>query len=209
MPASDPSAGKPGLSTEDAAVQTADSTAARLSQILTELFDVNAGAQDRFIDFTDSLSALEYVNRVKDLFDVQVPFTALFDEAPNVATLAALVDRLRTPSDQEPTVSQARAPARSTAVSQTGPAAPNDHALDLPGGRWRVWKTVVLRGAGFPASLATQLAAERTAEAADRYLEARRDVVQRRVEALRAIGPLIRGAADDAKRSLQIGRAHV
>ena len=46
------------------------------------------------------------------------------------------------------------------------------HDVALPGGDWRVWRTVALRGAGFAASLPLALSGDRAAASADRLLEA-------------------------------------
>ncbi|MEM7584611.1 MAG: lantibiotic dehydratase [Acidobacteriota bacterium] len=55
----------------------------------------------------------------------------------------------------------------------------SDHELDahltpLPGGSWAVWRCVVLRGAGFPASRVEELASRSLAEAAECKLELER-----------------------------------
>lgn len=52
------------------------------------------------------------------------------------------------------------------------------HAVHLPGGEWRMWKNVVLRGTGFPASLVQRFAGATESAAADRY-EAADDEVRR------------------------------
>jgi hypothetical protein len=46
------------------------------------------------------------------------------------------------------------------------------HLLELPGGQWAVWRTVALRGAGFPASDVLKLADADCARAADQLFEA-------------------------------------
>jgi hypothetical protein len=61
------------------------------------------------------------------------------------------------------------ADARAPVAPATGADA---HDLPLPGGRWRVWTTAALRGAGFPASLVAALASPRAAAAANAYRDA-------------------------------------
>ena len=53
-------------------------------------------------------------------------------------------------------------------VSDSQAADVDAHAVPIPGGDWKLWRTAVLRGAGFPARLVLQLAGEEEAAAADR-----------------------------------------
>ena len=55
--------------------------------------------------------------------------------------------------------------------SATGEARPvPDHTVSIPGGRWLAWRTVAVRGAGFPAALIDGMAAPATARAIDACL---------------------------------------
>jgi len=59
--------------------------------------------------------------------------------------------------------------------------APNfpKHLIEVPGtnGEWTLWRCVALRGAGFPAGRALDLADEAVAEAADRLIQAEADAI--------------------------------
>lgn len=73
----------------------------------------------------------------------------------------------------------------------TGPA-PNGngrsgHLVPLPGGAWALWRTLVLRGAGFPAREVLRLAAPAAAESADRVLRIEEELEQHRAAALRTV----------------------
>lgn len=71
-----------------------------------------------------------------------------------------------------------------------------DHRLPLPGGDFWVWRTMCLRGTGFPASQVLRLAAPDAAAAADRYLDAQDLSERARGDALAA---LRRIGADDPR----------
>src|ERR1051325_9678575 len=174
---------------ETATPQTQTSTEAALSALWSDILDQPVGAQDRFIDFTDSLSAMEYVNRVRSTFQVEIPVTALFDSIPTVSKLAELIDRAASARDVTAARDVAPAPSRA-AASASAHETSNQLAVMLPGGSWRVWRTVALRGAGFPAAMMAPLAVERTTEAADRFIDARHDVIQRRATVLHELGTL-------------------
>lgn len=58
------------------------------------------------------------------------------------------------------------------------------HLLALPGGQWAVWRTVALRGAGFPAADVLKLADAGCARAADQLFEAEEKAQNARNEAL-------------------------
>ncbi|WP_188307445.1 hypothetical protein, partial [Streptomyces sp. CBMA123] len=47
---------------------------------------------------------------------------------------------------------------------------PGGHLVPLPSGDWRMWRTMGLRGTGFPAGHVLDLAAPGAAAAADRLL---------------------------------------
>jgi hypothetical protein len=61
-------------------------------------------------------------------------------------------------------------------VAAREPSAPPDpsYAVALPGGEWHLWKTIALRGTGFPVDLVCRLGAPRASAAADAYLDATR-----------------------------------
>ncbi|HSR69861.1 MAG TPA: hypothetical protein VLU25_18175 [Acidobacteriota bacterium] len=83
--------------------------------------------------------------------------------------------------------------------SETG-ACPAEHAVYLPAGGWRLWRTLALRGAGFSASLVLQLAAPETAAAADRYSKARRERAKRLEEVLEEVREMSAQAREDRSR---------
>jgi hypothetical protein len=205
--------------------QTPRSTEAALAEIWTEIVEQSVGAGDRFIDFTDSLSATEYVNRVRDTFHVDVPVSALFNKAPTVSKLAELIDRLATPAVKDPSLGEpailAPAIVESPIVEPTivepaiGEPAPavghrprieqrrrrKDLSVSMPGGEWRVWRTAALRGAGFTVSMIQDFAGERAAAAARDYLQARADVDACRLAVLHELGTVIRNAPDTQSRA--------
>ncbi len=61
------------------------------------------------------------------------------------------------------------------------------HLEALPGGSWSVWRSTVLRGAGFPATQVLRLADPACAALADRLLELDQDAESRRQEAMAAV----------------------
>lgn len=69
-------------------------TQAALLSLWSGILDHPVGAHDAFISFANSLSALEYVNRVRERFNVDLPPAALLGAIPNVAKLAELIDGL-------------------------------------------------------------------------------------------------------------------
>jgi acyl carrier protein len=176
------------------------STEVALTAIWAELLGQSVSTKDHFIDFTDSLSATEYVNRVREVFQVDVSPTALFETIPNVSKLAELIDQATARADTPtlpPTgaVTDAATRARSTAQRA------NDLAVALSGGSWHVWRTAALRGAGFPARMIDGLAAERTAEAARQFTEARNEVARCRSVLWRELGALVKSATDRETRA--------
>lgn len=62
-----------------------------------------------------------------------------------------------------------------------------EHLVALPGSTWALWRSVVLRGAGFPARRVLGLASPATAEAADRVLGSEEDLETARAAALQAV----------------------
>jgi len=63
-----------------------------------------------------------------------------------------------------------------------------EHLINLPGSDWALWRSVCLRGAGFPASQVLKLSAPRCAAAADQLLELEAEAEPARQNALRVIG---------------------
>ncbi|MBW1600732.1 lantibiotic dehydratase [Streptomyces sp. JJ66] len=61
------------------------------------------------------------------------------------------------------------------------------HLVPLPSGEWRIWRTMGLRGTGFPAGQVLDLAAPGGAAAADRLLEARAAAAAARATAVEAL----------------------
>ncbi|MEU2957376.1 lantibiotic dehydratase [Streptomyces albidoflavus] len=89
---------------------------------------------------------------------------------------------------------------------------PAGHLVPLPSGDWRMWRTMGLRGTGFPAGQVLDLAAPGAAGAADRLLEARTGAAAARaaaLDALRAELDALRaaGAWDDTARRRPLLRA--
>jgi hypothetical protein len=85
------------------------------------------------------------------------------------------------------------------------------HLLDLPGGDWRLWRSVCVRGAGFPLRLLLGLASDATARAADALIDAEQEAHMSALQAATllastsapgdALRPLLK-----AKRELHKGR---
>jgi hypothetical protein len=61
------------------------------------------------------------------------------------------------------------------------------HLISMPGMEWAFWRTVVLRGAGFPVSLILDMDTKECAAAAERVLDAEQNVTRARQEVLDAI----------------------
>ncbi|HWS52583.1 MAG TPA: lantibiotic dehydratase [Pyrinomonadaceae bacterium] len=78
------------------------------------------------------------------------------------------------------------APSNGAARAGAGAAA-DSHLIALPGGEWRVWRWVGLRGAGFPAVQVRALSAEGCARAADELIWAEDEVEKKQEQALDAI----------------------
>lgn len=106
------------------------------------------------------------------------------------------------------------------AAREESPRARDSHLITLPGGDWKLWRWLGLRGAGFPASLVRGLAAEACAEAADelnraeaeidRSREATLDCVRAKLDTLRNEGRWddagARGPLVSAMRALTKGK---
>jgi hypothetical protein len=71
-----------------------------------------------------------------------------------------------------------------------------EHLIALPDRRWALWRTLVVRGAGFPARRVLGLASLASAEAADRVLRSEEELEAARAVALQAI----HGALDRLRR---------
>jgi hypothetical protein len=74
---------------------------------------------------------------------------------------------------------------KAVVTEEVGPLA--EHLVALPGTDWALWRTVCVRGAGFPAAGVLKLATPDCAAAADRVLEAEKAVEQARAAALTAV----------------------
>ncbi|HKV36208.1 MAG TPA: lantibiotic dehydratase [Pyrinomonadaceae bacterium] len=62
-----------------------------------------------------------------------------------------------------------------------------DHLLSLPGGEWALWRSAVLRGAGFPSTNLLKLAAPEIAAAADWLISVETDARQLQQQALQSL----------------------
>src|SRR5215470_3572832 len=70
------------------------------------------------------------------------------------------------------------------------------HLVQLPGTRWNLWRTLVIRGAGFPAAMIEELSAQQTAAAADHYLACRALASRHTDAALRRLRGELAGSAE-------------
>src|SRR6202045_1810476 len=82
------------------------------------------------------------------------------------------------------------------------------HLVRLPGTNWNLWRTVVVRGAGFPAAMVEELAAPQTAAAADRYLACRAGASRHTDAALRRLKGGLRGSPE-SRRQLRAVQAAI
>ena len=78
-----------------------------------------------------------------------------------------------------------------TAVRRIESARLPDHLLPLPESRWALWRTICLRGAGFPASYVLKLAAPECAAEADHVIQLRKHVQQAQERALEEVRKVI------------------
>src|SRR5258708_451161 len=80
-----------------------------------------------------------------------------------------------------------------------------DHLVQIPGEHWALWKWFCLRGAGFSAAWATQLAAPAAAAAADELMAAEDAVRESQRDAIEAVRRALDETADleHRKRLLQ------
>jgi acyl carrier protein len=186
----------------------AGATEAVLHELWLEIDDSAVAKHDRFIDFTDSISAAEYANRVRERFQLEVtPNDLLGGDISTLAQLATFIDSQNVPATKAPASSGVAARPRESATDLS--TTPSAHLLPLPGGRWRIWKHSVLRGAGFPVSLVQVLAAGRSAQAADLYLDTRRIVVEERRRWLKELGLALKTAAPNERTRLRAVRRRV
>ncbi|HEX8146866.1 MAG TPA: lantibiotic dehydratase [Pyrinomonadaceae bacterium] len=95
------------------------------------------------------------------------------------------------------------APARALTAEARAPAAPDraetslpEHLIGLPGGNWALWRSVALRGSGFPVADVLKLSAPACAAAADELLRAEEEVRRTRSEAITALRADAERAAD-------------
>src|ERR1700724_92722 len=82
------------------------------------------------------------------------------------------------------------------------------HLGRLPGTDWNLWRTGVVRGAGFPAAMVEGLAAPQTAAAADRYLACRACASRHTDAALRRLKGELRGSPE-SRRQLRAVQAAI
>ncbi len=92
------------------------------------------------------------------------------------------------------------------------PAPLAQHLAALPGGAWALWRTAVLRGAGFPACQVLRLAAPAAAAAADRVLRLEEELESRREAALAVVNAALDelrrdGLWEDRERRRPLGKA--
>ncbi len=152
---------------------------------------VAVGREDSFFALGgNSLSAARLMFRIREEFGVELPMAAFY-EAPTLAACAAAIDAgrpaipvtggtvtVRAPASAAPprigrrdrSAYRVAAPAAS-AQEPSRPAVLAPHLVSLAGD-WALWRTVLLRGAGFPAGLLATLGDEELAVAADAALAA-------------------------------------
>ena len=74
------------------------------------------------------------------------------------------------------------------------------HFVRMPGTNWALWRTVAVRGAGFPAAIMDGLAAKESTVAGDRYLASRARATRLTDSTMRRAMLDLRGARDFRKR---------
>jgi amino acid adenylation domain-containing protein len=126
----------------------------------------------------NSLLAARLMFRIREEFDVELRMAAFY-EAPTLAACAAAIDRelvtVAAPRSAGPSAigrrdrSAYRVPTQWSVPDQPSALAP--HLTRLTDD-WALWRTVCLRGAGFPVHLLAELGDERLAQAADALLAA-------------------------------------
>lgn len=73
----------------------------------------------------------------------------------------------------------------------------HEHLVALPGGPWALWRTLVLRGTGFPTCQILRLAAPAAAAAGDRVLRLEEALAARRAAALQTVHQALDGLRRD------------
>lgn len=76
-------------------------------------------------------------------------------------------------------------------------------SLALPGGRWHLWTSVALRGAGFPVALVEVLCSEPAARLADAYLDRQKDVAARQSATRLALLDRLKSAGPEERAELR------
>jgi amino acid adenylation domain-containing protein len=118
----------------------------------------------------NSLSAARLMFRIREVFGVDLRM-ASFYEAPTLAACAAAIDAAT--AGPAGIARRDRSAYRVTAPPPEpgGPPEPAPHLVPLAGD-WALWRTVCLRGAGFPVHLVAALGAPGLARAADAVIAA-------------------------------------
>src|SRR5262245_56208343 len=88
-------------------------------------------------------------------------------------------------------------------VGEEGEPTLADHLMRLPGGDWRVWKRVCLRGAGFPAQEVLKLASRAGAVAADELAAAEDEVELAKRSMVESLNRRLSSAGPDALPALE------
>jgi amino acid adenylation domain-containing protein len=161
-------------------------TEERLAEIWRQLLPVRTGTddgvghEDSFFGLGgNSLSAARLTFRIKEVFDVDLPM-AIFYEAPTLAASAAAIDAARAPAAAKPSGISRRdrsayrvsaAPPEPVPPEPVTPAGLAPHLVRLTSD-WALWRTVCLRGAGFPNHLLDTLGDVSLASAADAAIAA-------------------------------------
>ena len=135
----------------------------------------DAGREDSFFALGgNSLSAARLMFRIHEVFDVELRLAAFY-ETPTLAACAAAIDAARrhTPAPAAPSGigRRDRSAYRVAAPESAGSSALAPHMVRLTSD-WALWRTIGLRGAGFPFRLVATLGDTGLARAADAVLSA-------------------------------------
>jgi amino acid adenylation domain-containing protein len=155
-----------------AAAGPATPTERRLAEVWSEVLPGDGPPPDaiaRDVSFFslggNSLTAARLVSRARGAFGVELGLGAFY-QAPTLAAMAAAIDLTRPGPAGGPGGRPAlRQHDRDVHRVTDGPRWP-DHQVRLTGD-WALWRTVCLRGAGFPVDLLSALGDEELARAAD------------------------------------------